>query len=380
MIFVAETAAGDRVEWVDRKRWLWLLSFVPALLPILSYAAYYLTNQSVHWVWGPLVFAYVFIPLIDTILGEDENNPPEEVVNALAEDPFYTRLLHIAVAVYYASFAVSIWFFATADLPVWAMGVVAISAGVFSGTSLTVGHELGHKTGRWERFSAKLINGLSWYGHFTAEHNNGHHVQVATPEDSASARYDESFYAFMVREAPHGIRRGLRIERQRLAKRGLSFWHWRNESLQCYAVSALIAVVCFAAFGWLAAPFFLIHHFFSWQQLSLANYVEHYGLKRAKLPNGRYEPCRPEHSWNTNHIFSNLLLFHLQRHSDHHSNPMRPYQALRDFKDLPKLPSGYPGCFVLAFIPPLWFRVMNPKVLAWAGGDMSRVNTGLEAA
>ena len=109
----------------------------------------------------------------------------------------------------------------------------------------------------------------------------------------------------------------------------------------------------------------------------MANYVEHYGLKRARRADGKYEPCRPIHSWSTNHIFSNLLLFHLQRHSDHHANPMRPYQALRDFEALPRLPSGYPGCLVLAFIPPLWFHVMNPKVMAWAEGDIDRVNTGL---
>ena len=95
---------------------------------------------------------------------------------------------------------------------------------------------------------------------------------------------------------------------------------------------------------------------------------------RQKRPDGRYEPVEPRHSWNTNHIFSNIITFHLQRHSDHHANPMRPYQSLRDFEDLPRLPTGYPGMFGLAAIPPLWFRVMDPKVLAWAGGDLSRIN------
>ena len=380
MIFVAETANGERVEWKDEKRWLWVLSFVPALLPFAFYGAYFATNQSPHWVWGPLLFAYVFIPLVDLALGEDANNPPEEVVNELAADRFYARLLHVSVAVYFASFALSVWFVATVDLPFWAQALATVSAGVISGTSLTVGHELGHKAGRWDRFSAKLINGLSWYGHFTSEHNNGHHIHVATPEDSASSRLNESLYAFMRREMSEGVRRGLGIERDRLAKRGLPFWHWRNEALQCYAVSVAIGLAVVGLLGWAAIPFLLVHNFYSWQQLTLANYIEHYGLKREKTPDGRYEPCAPKHSWNTNHIFSNLLLFHLQRHSDHHANPMRPYQALRDFEELPRLPSGYPGCFLLAFVPPLWFRVMNPKVMAWAGGDLSKVNTGPEAA
>ena len=379
MLFVTETRDGDRIEWRDTKRWLWFISIVPPLLPVLCYAAYYQTNQSVYWVWGLILFSYVLIPVLDVLLGEDSNNPPEAVVNQLADDPYYTRLLYLAVAAYFLSFAVSIAFFANAPLPFWAQLLVAINAGMVSGTSLTVGYELGHKSGRWEQIAARLINGLSWYGHFTREHNSGHHVQVATPEDSASARFNESLYAFMTREIPHGIRRGLRIERERLTKRGLPFWHWKNEILQCYAVSVLIAVICLATIGWITIPFLLVHNYFSWMQLTLANYVEHYGLKRQVRPDGKYEPCEPRHSWNTNHIFSNLLLFHLQRHSDHHANPMRPYQALRDFSELPRLPSGYPGCFVLASIPPLWFRVMNPKVLAWAGGDMAKVNTGVSA-
>ena len=120
--------------------------------------------------------------------------------------------------------------------------------------------------------------------------------------------------------------------------------------------------------------FVLIHHLQAWYGLTQANYVEHYGLLRQKLPSGAYEPVQPRHSWNTNHIFSNLLLFHLQRHSDHHAHALRPYQALRDSQDLPRLLNGYPGCFGLAVIPRLWFQVMDPKLLEWAGGDLDKIN------
>lgn len=116
------------------------------------------------------------------------------------------------------------------------------------------------------------------------------------------------------------------------------------------------------------------HHLTAWYALSQVNYIEHYGLLREKRENGRYAPCAPRHSWNTNHRFSNLVQFHLQRHSDHHANPQRPYQALRSHDDLPSLPSGYPACMVMANIPPLWFSVMDPRVMAWAGGDLDKVN------
>jgi len=200
---------------------------------------------------------------------------------------------------------------------------------------------------------AKIITSLTGYAHFCIEHNHGHHVMVSTPEDPTSARWNETLYAFALRELPATAMIAWNLEKKRMERKGLSFWHWRNDLLQGYAISFAIAVVLIVMFGWIMVPFVLLHHASGWFQLTMANYVEHYGLLREKKPNGKYAPCEPIHSWNTNHIVSNLLLFHLQRHSDHHANPMRPYQALRNFDELPRLPSGYPGSFVLASIPPL---------------------------
>src|SRR6185295_1924053 len=183
-----------------------------------------------------------------------------------------------------------------------------------------------------------------------------------------------TIYQFARRELPGTFKRGIEHERMRLAKKGKSFWSPDNEVLQGYAITLTIAAACVALWGWHMVPFLVLHHLVGWYGLTQANYVEHYGLLRQKLPNGRYEAVQPRHSWNTNHIVSNLLLFHLQRHSDHHANALRPYQALRDFPDLPRLPSGYPGCYALASIPALWFKVMDPKVMAWANGDITQVN------
>ncbi|CAG0911547.1 unnamed protein product, partial [Cyprideis torosa] len=207
-----------------------------------------------------------------------------------------------------------------------------------------------------------FANAVSGYGHFCIEHNKGHHTWVATPEDPASARLNESIYSFAAREIPGTLKRGLQHERERLARKGLPFWHWRNEVLQGYAITLAVDLALIIAFGWIMVPFILLHNAIGWYALTQANYIEHYGLKREKREDGRYEPVQPRHSWNTNHIYSNLALFHLQRHSDHHANPMRPYQALRNFDELPRLPSGYPGCYLLVGIPSLWFKIMNPKV------------------
>jgi len=376
MIFVAETSSGERIEYRDTKRYLWLLSLTVPLVPVLAVWLYFALGENPLVTLFPIAYAYMFIPLMDLLFGEDHSNPPADVVERMAEDNYYRVLLHLSVPLYWLGMLVPAWLIGTQNLPWWAVIAMAVSAGFSSGTAITIGHELGHKSSRLDKFSALMANAISGYGHFCVEHNRGHHTWVATPEDPASARFNESIYVFAHRELPGALRRGLAHERERMEKKGLSFWHWKNETLQGYAVTLIVAVILVFAFGWIMLPFLAINTLVGWYSLTEANYVEHYGLKRRKLENGRYEPCQPHHSWNTNHMVSNLMLFHLQRHSDHHANPMRPYQALRNFEDLPHLPSGYPGSFALAAIPPLWFKVMNPKVMAWAEGDMERVNTG----
>ncbi|WP_099864690.1 alkane 1-monooxygenase [Pararhizobium haloflavum] len=373
MIFVSETERDGRIEYRDTKRWLWLISVIAPIVPGFG-AAMLMATGNLVWSVFAVGFYYIALPLADTLVGEDPHNPPEAIVDRLSSDNFYRVLLYLSIPVYYASFLLSAVAIGTMQLPVWAFVFLTLGAGISSGTALTVGHELGHKNSRADRFAAKLINALSGYGHFCIEHNRGHHVHVATFEDPASARLGESLYRFAARELPGTASRGWALECTRLAKKGIGFWSAHNDLLQGYAITALIALVLIWLFGWIMLPFLLIHHPFAWSHLTMANYVEHYGLLRSKRADGRPEPCTPRHSWNTNHIISNLMLFHLQRHSDHHANPMRPYQALRDFEDLPRLPVGYAGCFVLAAIPPIWFRLMDPKALAWADGDLGKLN------
>lgn len=378
MIFVSKSIEGEEIVYSDRKRYLWVFSVLSPSVPGFVALAI-LNGASPLWSIFPVLFYFGFVPIFDYFMGEDYSNPPEEVVEQLSQDSYYRFLLFASIPVFYFSFLTAAFAVGTLSLPWWAVWALATGAGVASGSGLTVGHELGHKSNRLDQFGAKLVNSLTGYAHFCIEHNRGHHVLVATPDDPASSRLNESVYSFAFREIPGTAVRGWQMEAKRLKNKGLSFWSWRNDLLQGYAWTALIAGILIAAFGLIMIPFIIIHHVTGWLQLTFANYVEHYGLKRNKKENGRYEPCEPHHSWNTNHIVSNLMLFHLQRHSDHHANPLRPYQSLRDFEELPRLPSGYAGSFVLALIPPLWFKIMNPKVLAWAGGDIKKINTGPEA-
>lgn len=250
---------------------------------------------------------------------------------------------------------------------------LALSLGIVNGLALNTGHELGHKKETFDRWMAKLVLAVVGYGHFFIEHNKGHHRDVATPKDPATSRMGESIYKFSTREIPGAFRRAWELEEERLSRRGKSPWSLENEILQPMLITFALYVGLLAFFGPLMLIFLPIQMAFGWWQLTSANYIEHYGLLREKLDNGRYEHQKPHHSWNSNHIMSNLILFHLQRHSDHHAHPTRSYQSLRDFKDLPALPTGYPGMFFMAMVPG-WFRaVMDPKVVNWAHGDLSKV-------
>ena len=197
---------------------------------------------------------------------------------------------------------------------------------------------------------------------------------VATPADPASSRMGESIYRFALREMPGALRRAWALEKDRLARQQQPQFSWHNEILQPALITLLLWTALALWLGLFVLPFLVVASFWANFQLTSANYVEHYGLLRTQDASGRYEPCQPHHSWNSNHLFSNWALFHLQRHSDHHAHPLRRYQSLRHFDHVPQLPIGYFGMFTLAYVPPLWRRVMDPRLLAMAGRDATHIN------
>jgi alkane 1-monooxygenase len=369
------SATAELPSYRDPKRHWWLIGGLYVwLFPPLVAAVYFASGGAAWTVLLLPANIFLIVPLLDALVGEDPTNPPEAAVPDLTADRYYMGIIRIFVVIGYLDIVGVIWFLTTQDLPLWAALPALVGAGVGSGALITMAHELGHKTSKADRLFAKIALGAVGYGHFTAEHNLGHHKNVSTPEDCASARMGESVYAFATRELPGAFKGGWAIEAARLRKRGQKVWSRQNEILQVYAITLGVAVLLVAWLGLAALPWLILHHALAWFALTMVNYIEHYGLLRQRRENGRYEPCAPHHSWNTNHVVSNVMQIHLQRHSDHHTHPMRPYQALRNYDDLPRLPSGYPGCLGLAAIPPLWFRVMDPRVMAWADGDLSRVN------
>ena len=373
---IVNPETGERFR--DGKRYLWTFSLLYPVMPAFFIWVAWATSQP-GWLWVMPVWYLVLGPVLDHFIGEDRNNPPEWAVPELEEDRYYRMLVWFAVPGHFVTLVAGAWAFAyflQAGFPWWSQIGLLLSVAYAAGVAVNTGHELGHKKTALERWLAKLVLSVTAYGHFMVEHNRGHHVNVATPLDPASSRMGENFFEFALkREIPGAIKRAWELERDRLHAEGKSVFHPGNEVLHSWLMTVVLYGAITAAFGWVVLPFLIAQALIGgYMQLSLANYVEHYGLLRQKKANGRYEPCRPEHSWNTNHIVSNLMSFHLQRHSDHHAHATRRYQSLRHFDGVPSLPSGYPGMFLLAQIPALWRKVMDKRLLEHYDYDMTRVN------
>lgn len=358
--------------WKD-KRWLWLWS--PAV-PVVFSASLLAFHWSGHWAW--LLYAPVFIhlvlPVLDTLFGEDFSNPPESAVAQLEQDGFYRALVWAYVPFQLAGTVYGAWLAAKHDLPWYAYAALLVSVGSFNGIGIGTAHELGHKKEASDRWLSKLALAPSLYGHFYVEHNRGHHRWVATPQDPASSRMGESFWAFLPRAVLGSLRSAWHIERERLAKQGKSVWHISNDNLQAWTLTVLLFGALVGWLGWPVLVFLVLQGAYAASMLEVVNYVEHYGLLRQQDAAGRYVRCEPEHSWNSNHIVGNILLYHLQRHSDHHAHPARRYQALRHFGQAPQLPSGYAGMVTAAYFPPLWYALMDHRVVTHYGGDLSKAN------
>ena len=254
---------------------------------------------------------------------------------------------------------------------------LAVSIGCIGGIGINTAHELGHKREANERWLSKIALAQSFYGHFYIEHNRGHHVRVATPEDPASSRMGENFYQFWPRTVAGSLKSAWNLEKKRYARRNQHPFRIGNDVLNAWLMSVVLFGALIVWLGVGILPFLIIQAIVGFSLLEVVNYMEHYGMLRQKVGQPgkeRYERVDPSHSWNSNNIATNVLLYHLQRHSDHHANPTRRYQTLRDFEESPVLPTGYAGMIVLSLFPPIYRRVMDKRVLAHFGGDLTRAN------
>lgn len=337
--------------------------------PLVFFLIYALTgvglwiasHGGVYTLAAPLAVTFVAIPILDALIGVDTRNPGESPAR-----PLQATLFRLATWLAFPLQAfVLLWGAAlvtrTSASIVELVGAV-VAVGMTGGViGITVAHELVHRASRADRALGNVLLVLVCYLHWATEHVAGHHKRVATPDDAATARLGESLPSFLLRSTGRGFLSSWRIEQARNARRGLRS-PLRNPVLWGVAASCIVAVALGLVFGPRAAWFFFAQSAVAVAFLETINYIEHYGLERRELRPGVYERVTPIHSWNASHWLTNVLLFNLQRHSDHHAWPARPYYKLRHRPDAPQLPTGYAGMALLAMVPPLWRRVMDPRV------------------
>ena len=374
--------AGSTEAWKDKKRYLWLIGLVVPSLAFVAFGGYAVTGWGA-WLWlGPVVILGI-VPAIDLIAGLDRSNPPDDAIEALENDKYYRWITYLFLPIQYAGFVGAFYLigggtpFGIDPLGTFDKLGLAISIGCIGGIGINTAHELGHKREANERWLAKIALAQVFYGHFYIEHHRRHHVRVAPPEDPASSRFGESFYEFWPRTVGGSLKSAWHLEKKRYARKKTHPFHLGNDVLNAWLMTIVLwgGLVAWQGVGIL--PFLVVQAIVGFSLLEVVNYMEHYGMLRQTVGTGerqRYERVDPSHSWNSNNIATNVLLYHLQRHSDHHANPTRRYQTLRDFEESPVLPTGYAGMIVLALFPPIWRRVMDKRVIAHFDGDLSRAN------
>lgn len=348
------------------RRYGFLVFLLVPTLPVQAYlAATWFNAWGAAVMWTALI-VFLIVPIADYLIGKDTTNPPQDIADALENDRWYAWMPVAALPICALLLAWGGAVFAALPDNLWVQTGWIVSIGIVMGvTGIVAAHELVHKRSRFEQNVGGLLLTLVCYGGFKVEHVRGHHFTVSTPEDQSSSRFNQSVYHFLLRAYYGNFMSAWRLEAKRLQVRGFGAFSFRNEVLRLSAISACICAVFGATLGWMGVVYFLCQSFVAVTLLEIVNYIEHYGLHRRKLPDGRWERVTPLHSWNSPFLLTNLFIFHLQRHSDHHAVAWRRYQSLKHYDESPQLPAGYGVMILLALVPPLWFSVMNPRVEAY---------------
>ena len=334
-----------------------------ALLPLAWISA---INGGWTLLLIPVVTWYFFAAL-DGFVGLELENAD---LSATDEDLFWYKIVTIAWApLQFLTLFGLIWYAtSTTHLSGWEKVFLFFGMGVISGTvGINYSHELMHQKDKLERWMSDILLAMVLYSHFRSEHLLVHHRYVGTPRDTVTARYNEGFHRFYPRVLKDGLASAFNAEKAMLARKDLPWHHASNPFWKYWYLQGIMLLLAFAVGGWAGVGLFLVQAGTAIWQLELVNYVEHYGLTRKHLGDGKYEHVLPQHSWNAAQKASNWLLINLQRHSDHHYKPDRRFPLLQNYTeaDAPQLPYGYPVMTIAAMVPPLWKRIMNPRVKAW---------------
>jgi alkane 1-monooxygenase len=329
-------------------------------IPLMAFLGLYLKG---YWVWATPVFAFVCIPILEVLFPLDNTNLNSEDTEKRARQKLFDWLLYLNLPVVYGLLIYALYLVAQVPLELYESIGLLVSVGIVLGVNgINVGHELGHRQTSNERFIGKALLLPSFYMHFYIEHNYGHHLHAATPEDPATARYNQSVYSFWFTSTIRQYFNAWRIQKQLLKNNNQRFFSFKNDMLWYTVFQLTYLFVVYLIFGASALIFALGAGIVGFLLLETVNYIEHYGLMRLPTKSGRYERVKEIHSWNSNHVIGRIVLYELTRHSDHHYRANKKYQILDCHEESPQMPFGYPTSMVISLIPPLWFQMMNKRV------------------
>lgn len=329
-------------------------------IPITAFLGIYLSN---YWVFITPVFAFGIIPLLELVFPVNTDNLSQNAIDSKLKNKLFDWLLYLNLPVVYGLVFYGLVTVYTESLETYEIVGIVLSVGIVLGVNgINVGHELGHRQTTNERFIGKALLLPSLYMHFYIEHNFGHHLHAATPEDPATARYNQSVYAFWITSVSRQYVNAWKIQKKLLQNNKLSFLSFKNDMFYYSIIQLGYLAIIWWYFGTLGLYFAVLSAVVGFILLETVNYIEHYGLMRLKTKSGRYERVKEIHSWNSNHVIGRIVLYELTRHSDHHFKSAKKYQILDCHDESPQMPFGYPTSMVLAMFPPLWFKIMNKRV------------------
>lgn len=342
------------MQWYDLKY------FSAFIIPALAYMG---ISTGGMLSYAPLIFAFVMVPIVEQFLARPETNLDEDQASLKSHNVLFDIILFLNIPIIYFLIFLLGKNLLHAQYSSFELTGLTLSLGLVLGScGINVAHELGHKQAWYSKLGSWLLLLPSHYLHFYIEHNRGHHKYVATPLDPATARKGESLYRFWIRSVLGSYISAWKLEAKRVRLSNSNTGFLKNQMLIFSLTQFLFYILLYVLFGFKITLLLCLAGIISFLFLETINYIEHYGLVRRKLNNGRYERVQPWHSWNSNHVLGRIILYELTRHSDHHYLANKKYQLLDHHDSSPQLPLGYPASMLLSMFPPFWFRIMNKRV------------------
>ncbi|MFY0629898.1 MAG: alkane 1-monooxygenase [Flavobacteriaceae bacterium] len=330
------------------------------LLPITVYISF----TSTGWLtFLPLIVFFGFVPALELLFKADKKNFTKEEEKIEKQKRFYSFLLYLMIPLQAIGLIYFLLIIQDVGLTNLELAGRISAMGLMCGIiGINIGHELGHRNNRIDEFLGEVLLLTSLNTHFLPYHNGGHHYNVATPKDAATARKNELLYVFWFRSHFTSYAQAWQIENKRLKGDGRNWLNIQNRMIVYSMANILLLGTVFFFFNWLGLIAFASAAIIGILLLETVNYIEHYGLLRKLNDHGRYEKVKRTHSWNSDHVIGKMMLFNLSRHSDHHYSGSKHYQLLKSLPESPQMPTGYPGMMLLSLFPPLWFGLMHKKL------------------